>query len=110
MVKFATDITADIKKQQGRKQVQRQIASVQSSTVNAIGDISATISTISEIATAIASAGEEQSAVTAEMSSNMRVAAAGVPAISRSMGTIARSMTDIDMAARKVRESSRSIA
>jgi methyl-accepting chemotaxis protein len=95
------------------EEISAQIASVQSSTegaVNAIGDISATISTISEIATAIASAVEEQSAVTAEMSSSMRVAAEGVTAISGSMGTIARSTTDIDMAARKVREASRSIA
>ncbi|WP_425440721.1 methyl-accepting chemotaxis protein [Phreatobacter cathodiphilus] len=94
-------------------EISAQIASVQSSTegaVQAIGDISSTISTISEIATAIATAVEEQSAVTAEMSSNMRTAAEGVTAISQSMGAIARSTTDIDMAARKVREASRSIA
>jgi methyl-accepting chemotaxis protein len=95
------------------EEISAQIASVQSSTegaVQAIGDISSTISTISEIATAIATAVEEQSAVTAEMSSNMRTAAEGVTAISQSMGAIARSTTDIDMAARKVREASRSIA
>ncbi len=95
------------------EEISAQIASVQSSTegaVQAIGDISSTISTISEIATAIATAVEEQSAVTAEMSSNMRTAAEGVTAISHSMGAIARSTTDIDVSARKVREASRSIA
>jgi len=95
------------------EEISAQIASVQSSTegaVNAIGDISSTISTISEIATAIATAVEEQSAVTAEMSSNMRVAAEGVTAISQSMSAIARSTSEIDVSARKVREASRSIA
>jgi len=94
-------------------EISAQIASVQSSTaeaVQAIGDISSTISTINEIATAIATAVEEQNAVTAEMSSNMRTAAEGVTAISQSMGAIARSTTDIDVSARKVREVSRAIA
>lgn len=95
------------------EEISAQIASVQSSTegaVGAIGDISSTISTISEIATAIATAVEEQSAVTAEMSSNMRVAAEGVTAISQSMSAIARSTSEIDVSAQKVREASRSIA
>ena len=90
-----------------------QIASVQASTegaVSAIGDISTTIVKISEISTAIATAVEEQSAVTAEMSSNMRVAAEGVEAISMSMNMIARSTGDIDEATAKVRTASRSLA
>jgi methyl-accepting chemotaxis protein len=85
------------------EEIGAQIASVQASTndaVRSIGEIGSTISTISEISTAIASAVEEQSAVTAEMSGNMRVAAEGVAAISQSMGSIARS----------TREASRSIA
>lgn len=95
------------------EEIGAQIASVQASTgnaVTAIGSISTTISTISNIASAIAAAVEEQSSVTAEMSTNMRVAADGVAAISANMGAIAQSSADIDVAARKVREASRSIA
>ena len=89
-----------------------QITSVQASTesaVRAISDISGTISTISEIATAIASAVEEQSAVTAEMSGNMRTAAEGVSAITQSMSSIAQSTSNIDTATKSVREASRSL-
>jgi len=95
------------------EEISSQIASVQASTqdaVSAIGDISGTIMRISEISTAIATAVEEQSAVTAEMSSNMRVAAEGVQAISHSMKEIAGSTADIDEATAKVRTASRSLA
>ncbi len=44
--------------------------------------------------------------MTAEMSSNMRVAAEGVGAISQSMNAIARSTTEIDHVPKKVRQSS----
>ena len=64
---------------------------------------------ISEISTAIATAVEEQSAVTAEMSSNMRVAAEGVQALSHSMKEIAGSTAEIDEATVKVRAASRSL-
>jgi methyl-accepting chemotaxis protein len=95
------------------EEIRGQISSVQTSTegaVRAIGEISATISSIRDISGAIAAAVEEQSAVTAEMSGNMRVAADGVRAISSNMGSIARSTCEIDAAAQKVRAASRQIA
>ncbi|MGQ3303376.1 MAG: methyl-accepting chemotaxis protein [Phreatobacter sp.] len=90
-----------------------QIASVQASTdgaVGAIGAISTTILSISGISTAIASAVEEQSAVTSEMSSSMRVAAEGVQAISRRMGTIAATTGDIDAATAHLQEAAQRLA
>lgn len=95
------------------EEIGAQIASVQASTgnaVQAIERITSTISTISDISTAIAAAVQQQSVITNEMSSKMRVAAEGVTAISTSMGAIARSTSGIDAATQKVREASRSIA
>ncbi|MCZ8314662.1 PAS domain-containing methyl-accepting chemotaxis protein [Phreatobacter sp.] len=95
------------------EEIAAQIASVQASTdgaVGAIGEISSTILSISEISTTIAAAVEEQSAVTADMSSNMRVAAEGAQAISHSMKKIASSTAEIDQATVKVRTASRSLA
>jgi len=89
------------------EEIGAQIASVQASTegaVGAIGEISATILRINEISTTIASAVEEQNAVTTEMSSNMRVAAEGVRAISGRMGTIAATAADINVATADLRE------
>jgi methyl-accepting chemotaxis protein len=95
------------------EEIGAQIHSVQESTsgaVGAIGDISATIVRISEISSAIASAVEEQSAVTAEMSNNMRTAADGVSTISTNMNTIAKATSDIDVAAKNVRKASAALA
>lgn len=95
------------------EEIAQQIAAVQEtsdSAVDAIRDITSTISRINEIASAIASAVEEQSAVTVEMSSNMRVAADGVAIVSSALGVIAHSTNSIDKAASQVREASASIA
>ncbi len=95
------------------EEIAQQIAAVQEtsdSAVDAIRDITSTISRINEIASAIASAVEEQSAVTVEMSSNMRVAADGVVIVSSALGVIAHSTNSIDKAASQVREASASIA
>jgi methyl-accepting chemotaxis protein len=94
-------------------EIRNQINSVQHSTgdaVTAISAITETITAINEISTVIASAVEEQSAVTAEMSENMRVAAEGVDAISSSMTGIAKSVSDIEIATRVVRDSARQVA
>jgi methyl-accepting chemotaxis protein len=85
------------------------IASVQTTTqeaVSAIDSISSTISTISQISTAVAAAVEEQSSVTADMSSNMREAANSVNHIAANVNEIARSTGAIDDSARKVRQAS----
>lgn len=94
------------------EEIAAQIASVQTSTENAVtalDGITSTIRRISDISSAIASAVEEQSAVTTEMSSNMRVAADGVTTISANMNTIAQSTRLIGDAAGKVRAASKAL-
>ncbi len=98
---------------QATSQIGAQIASVQASTegaVGAIGEISATIMSINDISTTIASAVEEQNAVTADMSTNMRIAAEGVLAISGRMGTIAATASDINASTSDLREASERLA
>ncbi|MBX9990533.1 methyl-accepting chemotaxis protein [Phreatobacter oligotrophus] len=90
------------------EEIGTQIGSVQTSTreaVAAIDEITATITAINAISAAIASAVEQQSAVTTEMSEDMRVAAEGVAAVSSSMNSIARATEEIDGAAQEVRRS-----
>ena len=95
------------------EEIGAHIGSVQTSTVGAVAAIDqmgSTIRSLNEISTAIAAAVEEQTAVTSEVSANMRGASQGVEAISQSMNAIARSTADIDDAARNVRAASRSVA
>jgi len=95
------------------EEIHAHIGSVQTSTVGAVAAIDqmgSTIKSLNEISTAIAAAVEEQTAVTSEVSANMRGASQGVEAISQSMNAIARSTADIDEAAKNVRAASRSVA
>ena len=95
------------------EEIGAHIGSVQTSTVGAVAAIDqmgSTIKSLNEISTAIAAAVEEQTAVTSEVSANMRGASQGVEAISLSMTAIARSTADIDDAAKNVRAASRSVA
>ena len=95
------------------EEIGAHIGSVQTSTVGAVATIDqmgSTIKSLNEISTAIAAAVEEQTAVTSEVSANMRGASQGVEAISLSMTAIARSTADIDDAAKNVRAASRSVA
>ncbi len=90
-----------------------QINAVQAATqkaVTAIGDISGTITTLNDISSAIASAVEEQSAVTREMTENMRMAAQGVNTISQNMTSIAESTQSVSNATRSVSEAARRLA
>ena len=93
--------------------ISARITSVQNSTssaVVAIGEIKDVISQISDISASIAAAIEEQSAVTRDISGNMQTASTGVSTITENMQAISSSTTQIDAAARKVKEASRSIA
>ncbi|WP_264600111.1 methyl-accepting chemotaxis protein [Rhodobium gokarnense] len=93
--------------------ISARITSVQNSTssaVVAIDDIKDVISQISDISSSIAAAIEEQSAVTRDISANMQTASDGVSRITENMQAISSSTTQIDAAARKVKEASRSIA
>ncbi|MFN8957499.1 MAG: methyl-accepting chemotaxis protein [Hyphomonadaceae bacterium] len=91
------------------EEIGAQVAAVQGTTsdaVDAINAISATISQINDISANIAAAVEEQSAVTAEMSSNMQTASQGVQAIDSSIGEIAMSTGRVSEATRRVQEAS----
>ena len=95
------------------EEIGAHIGSVQTSTVGAVAaidQIGSTIKSLNEISTAIAAAVEEQTAVTSEVSANMRGASQGVEAISQSMNAIAHSTAGIDAAAKNVRAASRSVA
>ena len=111
-------VAAEVKNLAGQtskatEEIGAQINAVQAATqkaVTAIGDISATITTISDISTAIASAVEEQSAVTREMTVNMKMAAEGVDAISANMNAIASSTSVVSESTKKVSEAARALA
>ncbi len=93
--------------------ISAQISAVQNATekaVSAINGISLTISNISEISNAIAAAVEEQSAVTKEMTANMRMAAEGVDTISANMNAIAEVTGAVSASTKNVSEACRSIA
>ena len=95
------------------EEISKQIADVQTTTdnaVNAIKTISDTISKINEISSAISAAIEEQSAVTGDMSTNMHSAADAVKEITGSVNEIAKATEMVNMATRKVQESSAAIA
>jgi methyl-accepting chemotaxis protein len=94
-------------------EIAAQIAAVQTNTreaVAAISGISSIIGQINDISTNIATAVEEQEAVTRDMSSNMQTAAVGVETITHGMNEIARASREVDDAARKLKEASRSVA
>jgi len=89
-----------------------QIASVQTTTdqaVRAISSISGIISQINSISSSIASAVEEQSSVTRNMSGNMQQAAQGVEAVMKSMTEIAHSSQMVDEATQRVRASAHAV-
>ncbi|MBD8893565.1 PAS domain S-box protein [Labrenzia suaedae] len=93
--------------------ISKQVQSVQQTTeeaVHAIETIMAIINQISEISASISSSVEEQSAVTGEISSNMQAATQGVDLVTTNIQSISSATTQIDAAARKVREASASIA
>ncbi|ALK10441.1 methyl-accepting chemotaxis protein [Blastochloris viridis] len=95
------------------EEIGNQISAVQGNTqkaVQAIEGITSTISTINGISSAIATAVEEQSAVTREMSHNMRTAAEGVDIISRGMNEIAGATRQVEASTRKVKDASRALA
>jgi methyl-accepting chemotaxis protein len=94
-------------------EIGEQVASVRASTAGvtrAIETIADIIATINEITASIAGSVQAQSAVTADMSENMQVAAKGVEAITASMNAIAQSTVRIDLAAKAVRDISRTAA
>ncbi|MEZ5839927.1 MAG: PAS domain-containing methyl-accepting chemotaxis protein [Hyphomicrobiales bacterium] len=93
--------------------ISSRILSVQESTANAVSAIDMIkdiINQISDISAGIAAAIEEQSAVTRDISDNMQTASRGVGTINENVQAISDSTQQIDVAARKVREASRSIA
>ena len=94
-------------------EISGQVAEVQNTTSSAVGVIEAitqTISRVNEISAAIAASVEEQASVTQSISSNMQVAAKGVADITANMGEIAGATQSMDVATRKVKESSRALA
>jgi len=95
------------------EEIGEQVSSVRASTsdvTTAIASIGEIIETINNITSGIAGSVHSQSAVTADMSENMQVAAKGVEAITLSMNAIAEATVRIDTAARAVRDISRSAA
>ena len=95
------------------EEIGQTVASVQSSTAQAalaIETIGFTIQKVGEINAAVAHSVEAQTAVAADISQNMQIAATGVEAITHSMNKIAESTTKIDEATQKVRAISRAAA
>lgn len=94
-------------------EISGQINGVQNATqqaVSAIDEITTTIATLSEISGAIAAAVEEQTAVTQEMTTNMRSAATAVDDISHAMNLIAQSTHAVNDSTQKVKEAARALA
>lgn len=93
--------------------INTQVSSVQETSKQAVASISAileVINQISNISTSISSAVEEQSVVTQDISSNMQQASDGVELVNSNIQNISAAAAQIDVAARRVREASSSIA
>lgn len=95
------------------EEISSQISEVQSTTdeaVNAIKTITDTIGRINEISSMISAAVEEQSAVTGNMSSNMKTAAEGVREISSGVNEIAMATEQVNISTQKIKENSAALA
>jgi methyl-accepting chemotaxis protein len=93
--------------------IRHRIASVQTSSsgaVSAIEAIKGIIQQISDISANISAAVEEQTAVTRDISENMQTASRGVGTINHNVRAISDFTAQIETAAVKLREASRSIA
>lgn len=94
-------------------QISRQIDSVQSNTrlaVGAIDEIQRVIDQLNQISTGISAAVEEQSAVTADISSNMQTAADGVRTVSTNISEIAQAADLSREATFKLEEAARRVS
>lgn len=94
-------------------EIATQIGSVQSATaeaVEAIKAIGTTIGQISQIAAAIAAAVEQQHAASAEISSNIQKASHGTQVVTRHIGQVSRSTSDVHGTSASVLDSSRQLA
>lgn len=94
------------------EEISTQINQVQTATTQAadtITSISETIKKVNEISAMIAAAAEEQSAVTRDMSANMQSASMGVEGISRTLGEMAATTRETEIATLRVKETSRGL-
>ena len=94
-------------------QISKQIETVQGNTRQAVGtveDIRKVIDTLSEISTGISTAVEEQTAVTADISSNMQTAAEGVQTVNRNVSEIAQASEASREATLKLDQAAKSVA
>ena len=94
-------------------QISRQIEAVQGNTrqaVSTIDDIQRVIDQLNQISTGISTAVEEQSAVTADISSNMQTAAEGVRTVSANITEIAQASDMSREATFKLDEAAKSVA
>lgn len=89
-----------------------QVSAVQAATGDAAAamkSITAYLSDLDQISARIAGAVEQQAAVTREVASNMTVAARGVETMKQSVGLIATSTSEIEVAAERLRNASSAI-
>ncbi|KIL98777.1 hypothetical protein CCC_02227 [Paramagnetospirillum magnetotacticum MS-1] len=95
------------------EEIGQQIASIQSTTADAVGAIESigkTIGRMDEIAGSIADAVEQQGAATQEIARNVHEAADGAEEVSRHISSISRTASEAGVAARELLEAAAELA